>query len=103
MKLVRQQWWKWLAVFLVGYSVVGGLLFSVPRLPILNETIRAVYFHVPMWFGMVALFTASTVYAIRYLRNPSVEDDIASCELAHTGLALGLLGIFTGMIWANYT
>jgi heme exporter protein C len=103
MNLVRQQWWKWLAVSLVVYSVIGGLLFAVPALPILNETIRAVYFHVPMWFGMIALFTASTIYAIRYLRNPTPERDIASCELAHTGLALGLLGIFTGMIWANYT
>ena len=103
MNLARQQWWKWLAAFLVAYSVAGGLLFSVPRLHILNETIRAVYFHVPMWFSMIALFTASTVYAIRYLRNPSTLDDLASCELAHTGLALGLLGIFTGMIWANYT
>lgn len=103
MNLARKQWWKWLAAALVVYSVAGGLLFNVPALPILNETIRAVYFHVPMWFGMVALFTASTVYAIRYLRNPSIEDDIASAELAHAGLALGLLGIFTGMIWANYT
>jgi heme exporter protein C len=103
MNLARKQWWKWLAAGLVIYSVTGGLLFSVPALPILNETIRAVYFHVPMWFGMVALFSASTVYAIRYLRNPSIEADIASAELAHAGLALGLLGILTGMIWANYT
>lgn len=103
MKLARQQWWKWLGVFLVAYSVVIGLLGPVPRLPILNETIRAVYFHVPMWFGMIALFTGSTVYAIRYLRKPTAQDDLASCELAHTGMALGLLGIFTGMIWANYT
>ena len=92
-----------MAAALVVYSVAGGLLFNVPALPILNETIRAVYFHVPMWFAMVALFTASTVYAIRYLRKPSVENDIASAELAHAGLALGLLGILTGMIWANYT
>jgi heme exporter protein C len=103
MKFARQQWWKWLATALVVYSVAGGLLFTVPALPILNETIRAVYFHVPMWFAMVALFTASTVYAIRYLRNPSIQNDIASTALAHVGLALGLLGIFTGMIWANYT
>jgi heme exporter protein C len=103
MKLLKQQWWKWLAVVLVVYSLIGGLLFSVPALPILNETIRAVYFHVPMWFAMVTLFTASTVYAIRYLKKPSTENDVASCELAHVGLALGLLGIFTGMIWANYT
>jgi heme exporter protein C len=103
MNMMRQQWWKWLGAALVVYSAIGGIIFPVPALPILNETIRAVYFHVPMWFAMVTLFTASTVYAIRYLRNPSAQNDIASCELAHVGLALGILGIITGMIWANYT
>jgi heme exporter protein C len=103
MKMMRQQWWKWLGASLVVYSAIGGLIFPVPALPILNETIRAVYFHVPMWFAMITLFTASTVYAIRYLRKPTVQNDLASCELAHVGLALGMLGILTGMIWANYT
>lgn len=56
-----------------------------------------------MWFGMVVLFCVSTVYAVQYLRNPSIEKDINSVEFANTGLMLGLLGIFTGMIWANYT
>lgn len=82
---------------------MGGLLFDVPRLNIVNETIRALYFHVPMWFGMVVLFCVSTVYAVQYLRNPSIEKDIKSVEFANTGLMLGMLGIFTGMLWANYT
>src|ERR1700741_5172956 len=103
MKLAKQLWWKWLGGLLVVYSVAGGLLFSVPPLPILNETIRAVYFHVPMWFSMIVLFSTSAVYAIRYLRKPSIQDDLTSCGFAHTGLVLGLLGILTGMIWASYT
>ena len=49
-------WLKILAVVLLVYVHVGGLLMDVPRLAILNETIRALYFHVPMWFGMVFLF-----------------------------------------------
>lgn len=100
---MKQWWWKIVAVVLLVYTVVGGLLFTVPRLSIVNETVRALYFHVPMWFGMVVLFLISTVFAIRYLRDPNPKHDIYSVEFAHTGLLFGILGIFTGMIWANYT
>ncbi len=96
-------WLKITTVILLAYTIVAGLLFDVPRLNIVNETIRALYFHVPMWFGMVVLFCVSTVYAIQYLRNPSIQKDINSVEFANTGLMLGMLGIFTGMVWANYT
>ncbi len=96
-------WLKVLATLLLLYTIVAGFLFDVPRLNIVNETIRALYFHVPMWFGMVVLFLVSTVYSIQYLRNPSIEKDIYAVEFANTGLLLGLLGIVTGMIWANYT
>lgn len=96
-------WLKITTVILLTYTIVAGLLFDVPRLNIVNETIRALYFHVPMWFGMVVLFCVSTVYAVQYLRNPSIQKDINSVEFANTGLMLGMLGIFTGMVWANYT
>lgn len=56
-----------------------------------------------MWFGMVVLYCVSTYYAVQYLRKPSIQKDIISVEFANTGLLLGLLGIFTGMVWANYT
>jgi heme exporter protein C len=100
---MRKSWWKILSVVLLVYTVIGGLLFEVPRLAIVNESIRALYFHVPMWFGMVAMFLISVVYAIRHLRNPSTESDIYSVEFANVGLVYGVLGIVTGMIWANYT
>lgn len=100
---MRKFWWKALAVVLLIYTIIGGLLFNVPRLNIVNETIRNLYFHVPMWFGMVALFLTSAIYAVKYLRNSSFENDTYSVEFANTGLLFGILGIVTGMIWANYT
>lgn len=96
-------WLKILAVALLIYTVIAGFLVTVPRLNIVNETIRSLYFHVPMWFGMVVLFLLSTIHSIRYLKKPSFEHDAYAAEYANTGLILGLLGIFTGMIWANYT
>ncbi len=96
-------WLKLTAIALLFYVHIAGLLFDVPRLNILNETIRALYFHVPMWFGMVLLFLISFVYAIAYLGKPSPELDRRVVAYAKVGLVFGILGILTGMLWANYT
>ncbi len=100
---MKKSWWKILSVILLLYTVVAGLLMDVPRLEIVNETIRSLYFHVPMWFAMITMFVVSTVYAVLYLRRPAPQYDIVSVEFANVGVIFGMLGIFTGMIWANYT
>ena len=99
----RAHWWKWAAVGLLLYTVVAGFLGQVPRLAILNETERNLYFHVPMWFGMTILFTLSLLNSLRYLRRPSLRLDTLACESAKTGIVLGALGLATGSLWARYT
>lgn len=101
--ILHKSWWKWLTALLLVYTAVGGLLLEVPRLFILNETIRVLYFHVPMWFGMILLLMISVIYAIYYLRSNQPKYDIYSEAFAHTGVAFGLLGIFSGMLWAQFT
>lgn len=96
-------WMKVLAVGILLYVHVAGLIADVPRLNILNETVRNIFFHVPMWFGMVLLFGFSLYYAIRYLRDPRLENDHKSVEFANVGVTFGILGMLTGMLWANYT
>lgn len=76
---------------------------DVPRLPILNESIRNLYFHVSMWFAMMILFIISFVYSIRYLSSNNHKYDIAAVSYAAVGSFLGILGYATGTIWANYT
>lgn len=100
---MRKSWWKILSVVLLTYTVITGFIGDVPRLNIVNETIRALYFHVTMWFAMIPMFTVSVIYAIKYLRKSDPTTDIYSVEFANIGLVLGILGIITGMIWANYT
>jgi heme exporter protein C len=100
---MKNNWWKYIAVILLFYVHSWGMLAETPRLNILNETIRALYFHVPMWFGMVFLFLVSVYFSIRYLRNPLSDFDIKAVEFAHVGTAFGILGMLTGMLWANYT
>ena len=101
--MLMKTWLKILAIVLLVYVHLAGMLADVPRLAILNETVRALYFHVPMWFGMVLLFLVSVYYAILYLRQPSPKADRKSNEFANVGMVFGILGMLTGMLWANYT
>ncbi len=100
---MRKIWWKILAIALVFYTLTAGLLLEAPRLVILNETIRALHFHVPMWFGMVIMLTASAVFAIKYLRSAKAKYDIYAVELVNVSILFGILGLATGMVWANFT
>jgi heme exporter protein C len=102
-KLIRQSWWKVLAAGLLIYSFVFGLVGEVPRQPILNETIRNVYFHVPLWFAMMTLMIASAVYSIKYLRTGLEDSDNFAVAFAKVGILFGILGFITGAIWGNYT
>ncbi len=100
---MRQSWWKVLCVLLLMYVVVGGILLPVPRLEIVNETIRNLYFHVPMWFGMILLFLISCVYAVRFLSSGDLKHDLYASEFINVGLLFSILGMVTGMEWAQFT
>lgn len=96
-------WWKVLAVVLILYTLIGGLLIPVPAKYILNETIRNLYFHVPMWMAMLSVFVISVFYSIKYLNSGKQEDDLAAVECVNTGMMFYVLGLLTGMLWAKYT
>jgi len=100
---VRKSWWKILSFLILVYTIVAGFLGDVPRLFILNETIRNLYFHVCMWMAMMVLFTLSIIYSIKYLGNNNYRYDIYAKNYAAVGVLFGLLGYATGAIWANYT
>ncbi|MES2277691.1 MAG: cytochrome c biogenesis protein [Bacteroidota bacterium] len=98
-----KSWWKVLAVVLVLYTLVAGILIPVPAKYILNETIRNLYFHVPMWMAMLSVFVISVFYSIRYLNTGKQEDDLVVVECVNTGMMFYVLGLLTGMLWAKYT
>lgn len=86
--------------------MIAGLASSVPRLFILNETIRNLYFHVPMWFTMIALMAVSLKHSLASLRKPglaALELDRKAQLAAEVALVFAALGLFTGMLWARFT
>lgn len=48
---------------------------SFPNREMLNETIRNLYFHVPMWFSMIAMVIISIIFSIRYLSSEQQRFD----------------------------
>jgi heme exporter protein C len=103
MEKFRLSWWKIVTLILLYYTVIGGFLIPVPRLPILNETIRLNYFHTPMWFSMMFQFTFSVWASVKYLRSNEIGYDDYAVESAKVGFFFGILGLCTGMAWANFT
>jgi heme exporter protein C len=80
-----------------------GFLVKIPVLDgRMQQTVRNLFFHVPMWFCMQTLFIVSVIYAIMYLGKGKPIHDMYSLEFARTGLVFGMLGLITGAIWANY-
>lgn len=97
------RFYKVLTIFLLLYTIVAGFLTPVPALAILNETIRNLYFHVPMWFGLMILMGISAWYSVQYLRHPHSISDWKAASFAEVGLLFGVLGMLTGMVWAYFT
>jgi heme exporter protein C len=100
---MKQIWWKIASILLLFYTFIIGLLMNVPQIGNLKETIRNFFFHVPMWFGQMILLLVSLIYSIRYLRTGKLVHDIYARAFAGTGVILGVLGLLTGAVWANYT
>lgn len=100
---MNKHWYKYLAAGLLVFALLAGLLGDVPRKVVLNESIRNLYFHVPMWFGMIIILATSAYHSIRYLREPNIVHDLKAESTARVGVWFGILGMVTGMVWAQYT
>jgi len=80
-----------------------GFFVKIPVLDgRLQQSIRNLFFHVPMWFGMMILFTVSVIYAVKYLLSQKTLHDDYAVEYARSGIVFGILGLITGAVWANY-
>lgn len=94
---------------------------TFPFRNILMETIRNTYFHVSLWLAMMLIFIAAFVFAIKQLRlqgkinkgsilereiggiSSRERADYWSQSLTGAGLAFGVMGLVTGMLWGKYT
>lgn len=85
------------------YTFLGGLMLPVPERVILYESIRNLYFHVPMWFTMITLLLVSGVFSGIYLATNAGKNDVYAAVFAQVALIFGVFGLLTGMLWAKNT
>lgn len=77
--------------------------FAFPYRYILYESMRNLFFHVPMWFTMIALLSWALWNNLRFLRGFDLKYDRIANEAVNTGLVFGILGLITGSLWARVT
>ena len=69
----------------------------------MDETVRNLNYHVPMWFAMIFLLFVSVANSIRYLRTFDIKYDIIASQCAAVAVFFGLMGLATGSFWAKFT
>lgn len=95
--------WKYVvAVWMTGV-LIAGFLIPIPDIPILKQSARNLFLHVPMWFTMAVCFGAGLVYSIKYLNSPDPETDQKAETATQVGLMFGICGLLTGAVWARFT
>jgi heme exporter protein C len=98
-----KNWYKITSIILILYTLVWGLLGPVPQLDILNETIRNVYYHVPIWFAMLFQMGVSVFYSAKYLKTQDQSNETVAYNAALVGILFSIPGMITGSLWAKYT
>jgi len=83
--------------------ITFGFLISIPEIPILEQTARNLFLHVPMWFSMMVAFMMAFVYSIRYLNSDDLAWDRKAETATAVGLIFGICGLLTGALWARFT
>lgn len=101
---IPHKWYKIIATILLAYTLIYGLLIPLPMdVGMLDETIRNLFYHVPMWFGMMVILFAAWIYSIIYLQSNNIRHEIIARALTYSGILMGLCGLFTGMFWGFNT
>lgn len=95
--------WKYVVIVWLTGVIIAGFLIDIPKIAILEETARNLFFHVPMWFTMFATFLAGMIYSIKYLSNEQLNDDLKAESATQIGILFGICGLLTGMMWARFT
>lgn len=95
--------WKYITALWMTGVITAGFLIQIPEIPILRESARNLFLHVPMWFTMAVFFGTGFVYSIKYLNSPDEETDRKAETATQVGLIFGICGLLTGSVWARFT
>jgi heme exporter protein C len=92
--------WRIFIFLWIATTMVVALL-GAPLVPVLQETTRVLYFHIPAaWVTVVALGW-SMVNSLLYLIRRDLKHDDHAASAAELGLVFCIVATVTGSIWAK--
>ena len=80
-----------------------AFLRPIPSLAILEHTARNLYFHVPMWFGLMLGWLLAAYHSLRHLATGRRLHDVRAEQAALVATVYGFVAITTGIVWARFT
>ena len=84
----------------IAAAMTVGLL-KAPLVPVLEETTRVIYFHIPSaWVTVVALGW-SMLHSVLYLWKRDLRNDDHAAAAAELGLLFCIAATVTGALWAK--
>lgn len=84
--------------------IAGWILASflwAPLVPVLGETTRVLYFHIPAAWVTVLALGWSMLHSVLYLRRRKMEHDHQAAAAAEIGLLFCVLATVSGSLWAK--
>jgi heme exporter protein C len=85
--------------WIAGWILAG--FFWAPLVPVLGETTRVLYFHIPAAWVTVLALGWSMVHSILYLRRRRMDHDHHAAAAAEIGIVFCVLATVSGSLWAR--
>jgi len=92
--------WRLLIFIWIAATMVVALLVA-PLVPVLRETTRVLYFHIPSAWVTVLALGWSMVNSVLYLLRRDLRNDDHAASAAELGLVFCVVATVTGSIWAK--
>ncbi|MBI1796530.1 MAG: cytochrome c biogenesis protein CcsA [Candidatus Eisenbacteria bacterium] len=84
----------------IGGWIVAGFLWA-PLVPVLGETTRVLYFHIPAAWVTVLALGWSMLHSILYLKRRDMDHDHQAAAAAEIGILFCVAATISGSIWAK--
>jgi heme exporter protein C len=84
----------------VAAGIVAAFLWA-PLVPVLGETTRVLYFHIPTAWVTVLALGWSMLHSVLYLRRRDLEHDHQAAAAAEIGVLFCIAATVSGSLWAK--
>jgi heme exporter protein C len=92
--------WRWGIFVWIAATMTASLLWA-PLVPVLGETTRVLYFHIPAAWVTVLALGWSMVHSLLYLKRRNLEHDHQAAAAAEIGLLFCVVATVSGALWAK--